>query len=154
MCVDCILIMQRRLLPAHLAHVTWSLPGGQEKSGTCLQCVWQRSIWLIETQMVFQSNHMDFISWYNPSQAFTAKHVSYPRLTATLIMGWTLWKNCIPFETKKNKENNRIKNYTLKIPLVMKDAFNFSPKICMQKMINFLEYSLFMWNFVECNNLN
>ncbi len=33
--------------------------------------------------MVFQSNPMDFISWYNPSQAFTAKHVSYPRLTAT-----------------------------------------------------------------------
>ncbi len=45
------------------AHVTLSLPGGREKSGTCLQCVGQRSIWSIETQMVFQSNRMDFISW-------------------------------------------------------------------------------------------
>ena len=33
--------------------------------------------------MVFQSNPMDFISWYSPSQAFATKHVSYPRLTAT-----------------------------------------------------------------------
>ena len=36
--------------------------------------------------MVLQSNPMDFISWYNPSQAFTAKHVSYPQLTATVGM--------------------------------------------------------------------
>ncbi len=35
--------------------------------------------------MVFQSNRRDFISWYNPSQVFAAKHVSYPRLTATPV---------------------------------------------------------------------
>ena len=33
--------------------------------------------------MVFQCDPMDFISWYNPSQAYTVKHVSNPRLTAT-----------------------------------------------------------------------
>ena len=33
--------------------------------------------------MVFQSDPMNFISWYNPSQALTEKHVSYPQLTAT-----------------------------------------------------------------------
>ena len=38
---------------------------------------------LIETQMVFQCDPMDFTSWYNPSQAYTVKHVLYPRLTAT-----------------------------------------------------------------------
>ncbi len=26
---------------------------------------------------------MDFVRWHNPSQAFTAKHVSYLQLTAT-----------------------------------------------------------------------
>ena len=76
-------LMQRRLPLAHFAHATWSLPEGREKSGTCLQCVLQRSTRSIETQMVFQSIPMDFISWYNPIQAFTVKHVSYPRLTAT-----------------------------------------------------------------------
>ncbi len=30
------------------------LPGGREKSGTCLQCVWQRLIRSVETWMVFQ----------------------------------------------------------------------------------------------------
>ncbi len=57
--------------------------GRAEKSGTCLQCVWQRSTRSIETQMVFQCNPMDFISWYYPWQAYTVKHVSNPRLTAT-----------------------------------------------------------------------
>ncbi len=28
---------------------------------------------------------MDFARWYNPSQAFTVKHVSYPQLTATVL---------------------------------------------------------------------
>ena len=74
---------ERRLPLAHSAHATWSLPGEREKSGTCLQCVWQRSTRSIETQMVFQCDPMDFISWYNPSEAYTVKHVSYPRLTAT-----------------------------------------------------------------------
>ncbi len=32
----------------------WPLPGAREKSGTCLQCVWQRFIRSVETQMVFQ----------------------------------------------------------------------------------------------------
>ncbi len=58
-------IMQRWLLLAHFAHVTWSLPGAREKSGTCLQCVCQRSILSIETQMVFQCDPMDLIIWYN-----------------------------------------------------------------------------------------
>ncbi len=35
---------------AHFAHVTWSLLGAREISGTCLQCVWQRSTRSIETQ--------------------------------------------------------------------------------------------------------
>ena len=60
---------------------TW--PWAREKSGTCLQCVWQRSTRSIETLMVFQPDPVDFNSWHNPSQAFTEKHVSYPRLTAT-----------------------------------------------------------------------
>ena len=33
--------------------------------------------------MVFQSDPMDFTSWYNPLQAYTVKHVLYPQLTAT-----------------------------------------------------------------------
>ncbi len=70
-----------------LEEATWPfLPTwreGREKPGTCLQCVWQRSTRSIETQMVSQSNPFDFISWYNPSQAFTVKHVSCPWLTAT-----------------------------------------------------------------------
>ena len=37
--------------------------------------------------MVFQCDPMDFISWYNPSQAYTVKHVSYPQLTATPLAG-------------------------------------------------------------------
>ncbi len=32
----------------------WPLPGARKKSGTCLQCVWQRFIRSVETQMVFQ----------------------------------------------------------------------------------------------------
>ncbi len=32
----------------------WPLPGAWEKSGTCLQCVWQRFIRSVGTQMVFQ----------------------------------------------------------------------------------------------------
>ncbi len=28
---------------------------------------------------------MDFVRWHNPSQALTAKDVSYPQLTATLV---------------------------------------------------------------------
>ncbi len=51
-----------------LAHVVWPLPGAREKSGTL---------------MVFQPDPVDFNSRHNPSQAFTEKHVSYPRLTAT-----------------------------------------------------------------------
>ncbi len=35
--------------------------------------------------MVFQPNPVGFNSWNNPSQAFTEKHVSYPRLTATVL---------------------------------------------------------------------
>ncbi len=46
-----------------LAHVTWSLQGALEKSGTCLQCVWQRSTRSIETLMVFQPDPVDFYSW-------------------------------------------------------------------------------------------
>ncbi len=38
----------------HFDHVTWSLLEAREKSGTCLQCVWQRSTRSIETQAVFQ----------------------------------------------------------------------------------------------------
>ncbi len=45
----------------------------------------------IETQTVFQSDPMDFISGYNPSQAFTEKHVSYPRLTATRSLRHWYW---------------------------------------------------------------
>ncbi len=41
---------------------------------------------LTTPQMVFQCDPMDFISWYNPSQAYTVKHVSYPQLTATYAM--------------------------------------------------------------------
>ncbi len=51
--------------------MTWPLLEEREKSGTCLQCVLQRSIQSIETQKVFQSDPMDFTSWYNPSQAYT-----------------------------------------------------------------------------------
>ncbi len=67
------------------SHVTVMCSLARERSGTCLQCVWQRLTRSIETQMVFQSN--PFISWYNPSQAYTVKHVSYPRLTATMLLG-------------------------------------------------------------------
>ncbi len=34
---------------------------------------------------------MDFTSWYNPSQAYTVKHESYPRLPATWALIWTLF---------------------------------------------------------------
>ncbi len=39
--------------------------------------------------MVFQPNPVDFNIWHNPSQAFTEKHVSYPRLTATVKLQCT-----------------------------------------------------------------
>ncbi len=32
----------------------WPLPLARKKSGTCLQCVWQRLMWTIETKTVFQ----------------------------------------------------------------------------------------------------
>ncbi len=35
--------------------------------------------------MVFQPDPVHFSSWHNPSQGFTEKHVSYPRLTTTLM---------------------------------------------------------------------
>ena len=35
---------------------------------------------------MFQCDLMDFVRWYNPSQAYTVKHVSNPQLTATLYI--------------------------------------------------------------------
>ncbi len=44
---------------------------------------------------------MTYVRWYNPSQAFTAKHVSYPQLTATPLKAYcsAIWRIqfCIPF---------------------------------------------------------
>ncbi len=51
-----------------LAHVNRSLPEGQEKSGTCLQCVWQRPKFMIETTLMFQSNPINTCSLHSPSQ--------------------------------------------------------------------------------------
>ncbi len=67
------------------AHMVGPLPVAREKSGTCLQCVWQRSTRSIETLRVFQPKPVDFNSQHNPSQAFPKKHVSYPWLTATIV---------------------------------------------------------------------
>ncbi len=38
----------------------------------------------LKPQWCFNAIH-GFVRWYNPSQAFTAKHVSYPKLTATAV---------------------------------------------------------------------
>ncbi len=67
----------------------------------------QRSIRSIETQMVFQCDPMDFISWYNPSQAYTVKHVSYPRQTAIVTVCYEITRflesnECPNFRSQRN----------------------------------------------------
>ncbi len=43
-------------------------------------------------QMVFQSNPMDFISWYNPSQAYTGKTCVIPTADRNIIIGHTYYQ--------------------------------------------------------------
>ncbi len=44
-----------------------SLLEGREKSGTCLQCVWQRPKFTIETTMVSQPKPLNVNSPHNPT---------------------------------------------------------------------------------------
>ncbi len=57
------------------AHMIRSIPVRREKSGTRLQCVWQRVTRTIETLMVFQPKWANANSPHYQSQAFFPKHV-------------------------------------------------------------------------------
>ncbi len=79
-----------------LAHVIRSLREGWEKSGTCLQCVWQSPTRTIEILMVFQPIPVNLNSPHNPSQAFSKnmchthgwpQHFSYEHVSDRLVHG-------------------------------------------------------------------
>ncbi len=68
---------------SNLTKWPWPLPGAREKSGTCLQCVWQRPIRSVETQTVFQLDPWFVLGGIAHHKHWPQKHVSYPQLTAT-----------------------------------------------------------------------
>ena len=46
--------------------------------------------------MVFQWDLMNFVRWYDPSQAYNVKHVSNPQLTATGVSNIKLAYGPVP----------------------------------------------------------
>ncbi len=64
----------------------------------------------IETQMVFQCDSMDFTGWYNPSQAYTVKHVSYKQPTATRCIDGVL--SCLPLFKSWKSDHNYLGSYS------------------------------------------
>ena len=65
----------------------WQSPRGKRAVphwASMLRWIWSISEYnLLRNPDGVLTRSMDFVRWYSPSQAYSAKHVSYPQLTAT-----------------------------------------------------------------------